>query len=80
MTEHFIHVCKHDRIVTQCRCPGPKTRRVVPCGPACSRPPSKEKLARFGARVVEILESERYPLPTKILNIREAAKILEVMR
>ena len=29
--DHFISKCKHGRVVTQCRCIGPKEVRIVPC-------------------------------------------------
>lgn len=33
---HFIEVCKHGRVVRQCRCFGPKDSVIVPCqSPAC---------------------------------------------
>lgn len=30
-TGHFIEKCKHGIVVRQCRCPGPKIERIVPC-------------------------------------------------
>jgi hypothetical protein len=28
---HSRTVCQHDRLITQCRCPGPKQTKVVDC-------------------------------------------------
>lgn len=36
---HFIERCIHGTLVSQCRCPGPKTVRTVPCPPSCSSVP-----------------------------------------
>lgn len=38
--EHYRSKCVHGVVVAQCRCPGPKTVRVVPCPPSCERHPS----------------------------------------
>lgn len=39
MTHHFIEKCRHGDIVAQCRCPGPKTERIVECEhPAIAAP------------------------------------------
>jgi hypothetical protein len=36
MSAHFKKVCKHGRLVTQCRCPGPvKSVIIVPCPDSC---------------------------------------------
>lgn len=34
---HFRKVCKHGRVVAQCRCIGPKTEIIAPCLPECDR-------------------------------------------
>lgn len=32
MSGHFRKVCEHGKVITQCRCPGPKPDQVVrPC-------------------------------------------------
>ena len=39
-TGHRMTVCRHGRVVTNCRCIGSKTETVVDCLPAC--------LAKYG--------------------------------
>lgn len=37
MSDHKRYECEHGRLVTQCRCAGPKRVEVVPCPPTCAR-------------------------------------------
>ncbi len=47
MQGHYRSECIHGRVVEQCRCPGPKTVRVVDCPPSCDRdtPPRNDAVA-----------------------------------
>lgn len=40
MPTHFQEVCEHGTVVAQCRCPGPKSVKIVPCPSNC---PYKKK-------------------------------------
>lgn len=31
--DHYIERCKHGKVLSQCRCPGPKTEYTVECNP-----------------------------------------------
>lgn len=35
MSKHFRDVCRHGRVLSQCRCPGPKEERIQECPPNC---------------------------------------------
>lgn len=35
---HHIDRCRHGVVISQCRCPGPKTTRIVPCPPGHDEP------------------------------------------
>ncbi len=35
MNGHYIRKCVHDRVVEQCRCPGPKLVQLTDCPPSC---------------------------------------------
>ncbi len=48
MNGHFIRKCVHDRVVEQCRCPGPKLVQLADCPPSCDRdtPPRDDAVRR----------------------------------
>lgn len=40
---HFIEVCEYGIVHAQCRCPGKKTVRTVPCGTPEEHAPAEER-------------------------------------
>ena len=36
MSAHIINECVHGTVVSQCRCPGPKAKILVPCPASCA--------------------------------------------
>lgn len=45
--EHYRQQCKHGVMRLQCRCPGPKTLIIVPCGEQCADQPDYEPAVKY---------------------------------
>lgn len=53
-TDHYIERCKHGVVVSQCRCPGPRTEYVTDCPDTCEVVNLKDALATRDAELAEL--------------------------
>lgn len=65
---HYREECKHGIIRGQCRCPGPKTVKIVPCGGTCA------------ADVVETVNSDAEFIDDLLLFVNGSIERLVEMR
>lgn len=50
---HYIEKCKHGIVLSQCRCPGPRTEYIIECPAECDAMNLRAQLADRDAEVRE---------------------------
>lgn len=55
---HYIEKCKHGLVLSQCRCPGPRTEYIMECPPECDAVTLRDQL-RHAEAEIERLRAER---------------------